>query len=73
MENQYNTKGVKTKIFGVILIILGTLDSLLALRGGFTLNSFYGALILLGIFLYAIGAIRGGQQSTQGGQQSTEI
>ena len=65
MEDQYITKGVKTKIFGVILIILGTLDSLLALRGGFTLNSFYGALIALGIFLYAIGAIRGLQQSTE--------
>jgi hypothetical protein len=65
MDDQYNTKGVKTRLFGVILIILGTLDSLLALRGGFTLNSFYGALIALGIFLYAIGAVRGGQQSTE--------
>jgi hypothetical protein len=51
-------KGVKTKLFGVILIILGILDTMLAWRGGFVVNGFYIFLLASGVFLYALGAIR---------------
>lgn len=58
MENSAPRKGVKTKIFGVILIFLGLLDSLLSWRGGFPVSDFYVLLIASGMFLYALGAIR---------------
>jgi len=62
MENSNAKKGVKTKLFGVILIFLGVLDSMLAWRGGFAVNTSYIWLIVFGIFLYAIGTIRCGRQ-----------
>ncbi|MFQ6024627.1 MAG: hypothetical protein ACE5NW_18080 [Acidiferrobacterales bacterium] len=34
MDNHQTKKGVKTKLFGVILIFLGVLDSMLPWRGG---------------------------------------
>ncbi len=57
-QDPVSRKGAKTKLFGVILIFLGILDSMLAWRGGFAVNDFYILLIALGLFLYAVGAIR---------------
>ena len=54
-------KGVKTKLFGVLFIILGALDSMLSWRGGFDAGNAYLGLIAAGVALFAIGAIR--QQS----------
>ncbi len=51
-------KGVVIKLFGVILIFLGVLDSMMSWRGGFPLSELYVLLIAGGIFLYALGAIR---------------
>ena len=51
-------KGVKTKLFGVLLVILGAMDSMLSWRGGFDAGNFYLALIAAGLALFAIGAIR---------------
>lgn len=53
-------KGVKTKIFGVILVILGVMNSMLSWHGGFSLDEFYVLLIAGGLSLYAIGAVRSG-------------
>ncbi len=64
MNNDVSKKGVKTKLFGVILIFLGILNSMLSWRGGLTLSSFYVLLIAAGIFLYLIGAIRQGSDKT---------
>jgi multisubunit Na+/H+ antiporter MnhG subunit len=55
-------KGAIPKIFGVILIFLGILDSMLSWRGGFALNSFYVFLMASGAFLYFIGAVRQGRE-----------
>lgn len=52
-------RGVAIKLFGVILVFLGTLDSMMLWRGGFALNEAYVLLILTGIFLYIVGSIRG--------------
>ncbi|MCP4698412.1 MAG: hypothetical protein GY862_16405 [Gammaproteobacteria bacterium] len=57
-ENKQSRKGVKTKIFGVILIFLGTLNMMLSWRGGFAVDNLYVFFLGGGIFLYAIGAIR---------------
>ena len=51
-------KGVVTKLFGVIFIFLGALDSMMAWRGGFTVTTTFAILIVAGILLYAVGAIR---------------
>ena len=59
-------RGVAIKLLGVVLIILGVLDSMLSWRGGFVLNEAYVLLIASGIFVYAIGAIVFGSRSQSG-------
>ena len=51
-------KGVVIKLFGVIFIFLGALDSMMAWRGGFTISTTFAILIVTGALLYAVGAIR---------------
>jgi nucleotide-binding universal stress UspA family protein len=51
-------KGVVTKLFGVIFIFLGALDSMMAWRGGFVVSTTPTMLIIAGILLYALGAIK---------------
>lgn len=62
VEAEYGRRGVKTKLLGFALMVLGVLDSLLTLRGGAPAYEFL-ALILLGACVFAIGAVRGGKQS----------
>lgn len=64
-EVEYGRRGVKTKIFGFILMALGVLDSLLTLRGGVPAYE-YLLLILLGACVFAIGAVRGGRHPSKG-------
>ncbi|TXT27439.1 MAG: hypothetical protein FD134_37 [Gallionellaceae bacterium] len=54
-------RGVKTKIFGFIIMALGVMDSLLTLRGGVPAYEFL-LLIVLGAVIFAIGAVRGAQK-----------
>lgn len=58
VENREVRKGVKTKLFGVILITLATLDGMLSWRGGLEVSDFYLFLFAAGVFLFALGAIR---------------
>ncbi len=51
-------KGVITKLFGVILIFVGSLDLMLFWRGGLATGSLYFAFIAAGAFLYVVGSIR---------------
>lgn len=50
-------RGAVVKLFGVILIILGSLNSMLSWRGGFELLSLPVILIAAGLLLYLIGAV----------------
>ncbi len=52
------SRGSILKLFGVVLVILGGLDSMLMWRGGFELSSLYVLMIAFGLFLYGLGAIR---------------
>jgi len=63
MEAEYGKRGVKTKLLGFILMVLGVLDSLLTLRGGVPAYEFL-LLIFVGVCVFAIGAVRGTQQSS---------
>jgi hypothetical protein len=63
MPEQSSSKGSIIRLFGVVLIFLGVLDSLLSWRGGFALDGFYVLLIGAGLFLYAMGAVRRGSAS----------
>ncbi len=65
MENHELNKGVKTKLFGVILIFLSILDSMLAWRGGVAVNDFYLFLFVSGVLLYLVGTIRQGQSGNE--------
>ncbi len=58
IQDETPKKGVKTKLFGVVLIFLGALDSMLFWRGGLVVNDFYLLLFVLGCIVYIIGAIR---------------
>lgn len=61
-ESACNRRGVKTRLLGFALMVLGVFDSLLTLRGGIPAYE-YLLLIVLGACVFAIGAIRGGQRS----------
>jgi hypothetical protein len=63
MENSGSEKGAVIRIFGVVLIFLGILDSMLSWRGGFAVSTVYVFLIAAGIFLYGIGSIRRRQRT----------
>ena len=56
--NNKSNRGVITRLFGVILIILGVLDSMLAWRGGFAVSDVYVLLVASGVFVYFIGAVQ---------------
>ena len=58
LEDPRARRGVKTKLFGVILIFLATLDGMLSWRGGIEISDFYLFLFAAGVFLFALGAIR---------------
>ena len=60
-ETEHFRRGVKTRLLGFILMVLGVLDSLLTLRGGIPAYEFL-LLILLGACVFAIGAFRGGRR-----------
>ena len=62
-EAEYGRKGVKTKLVGFTLMVLGMLDSLLTLRGGIPAYEFL-LLILVGACVFAIGTVRGGRRSS---------
>ena len=63
IEETRPRKGVAIKLFGVALVFLGTLDSMLSWRGGFEVHETYALMMAAGVFLYAIGAIRGGNRT----------
>ena len=51
-------RGAIIRLFGVILIILGALDTMLSWRGGLAVPPFHGMLIVAGLFCCLVGAIR---------------
>jgi hypothetical protein len=57
------TRGAVFRIFGAILVILGTLDIMLSWRGGVEVFSFHVLLFATGVVLCVIGAIRRQGQS----------
>ncbi len=52
------SRGAVFRIFGVILIILGWLNTMLSWRGGLEIVPFHAMLIAAGLLLCMIGAIR---------------
>ncbi len=53
----HNTRGAVIKLFGVILIILGALNTMLSWRGGFEVLSLPVVFIVAGLLLNLIGSI----------------
>jgi len=58
MQEPEARRGVITKLLGVIMIFLTTLDGMLSWRGGIAISDFYLFLFAAGVFLFALGAIR---------------
>lgn len=56
-------RGVKTKLFGFVVMALGTMDCLLTLRGGVPAYEFL-LLTGAGAVIFAIGVVRGMQKTT---------
>ncbi len=52
------SKGAIIKLFGVVLIILGALDSMLFWRAGLAIGDGIVLILAAGAFLYLTGAIR---------------
>ena len=61
MRDDQPGKGVIIRLFGVVLVFVGVLDSMLSWRAGLALSDFYVLLIATGILVYLIGAIRRGR------------
>jgi hypothetical protein len=61
MSARVEPKGVKTRIFGVILIFVAMMNAMLHWRGGFDLGTGAIVLFVAGISFYAIGAVLGGR------------
>ncbi len=55
-------RGAVVRLFGVILIILGTLNTMLSWRGGFEVVPFHAMLIGTGLLLCLIGSILRGNR-----------
>ncbi len=51
-------RGAVIRLFGVILVILGTLDIMLSWRGAFEIVPFHVMLVAAGLLLCLIGTIR---------------
>jgi hypothetical protein len=51
-------KGAIIKLFGVVLVVLGTLNSMLMWRGGFDVSELYLLMIVSGLFVYGIGSVK---------------
>jgi len=64
MEAEFIERGVKTRLVGFIIMVLGFLDLLLNLRGGLPAYENYLIVILVGACVFAIGAVRGGRRSS---------
>ncbi len=56
-ENSTTRKGVALRMLGVVAIILGILDSMLAWRGGYSVEPLYIGLIMGGLMLYISGIL----------------
>jgi len=57
--------GVKTKLIGMVLVFLGILDNMLSWRGGVEVSGWHVILIVSGLFLFAVGAIRSNRRSNR--------
>lgn len=57
-KGEVNSFGVICRIFGVILLILGGMDCMLAWRGGFHIHALYIGLMVAGVLLFVIGSIQ---------------
>ncbi len=58
MRNDRPARGYIIRLFGVVLIFVGALDSMLSWRGGFAVGDFYLFLIASGFVLYGVGSVR---------------
>ncbi|MDP6875394.1 MAG: hypothetical protein QF521_17870 [Alphaproteobacteria bacterium] len=54
----FSNRGATIRLFGVILVILGTLDMMLSWRGSFAVEPFHAGIFVTGVVLCLIGAIR---------------
>lgn len=48
---------MKKKIFGSVLFFLGSLNTLLTVKGGFKVETFYVMLMLAGVLLFIYGLV----------------
>lgn len=53
-----SSKGLLLRVLGVVCVLVGALDCMLAWRGGFSISLMYLVFIAAGILLFVLGAIR---------------
>lgn len=61
MENGNEKKGVGLKVFGAVLVILGSLNLMLCWRGSMPVNTFYPVIVVIGIAFFVFGTLRGSE------------
>lgn len=66
MDAGNKKKGVIPKTFGMMLILLSSLNLMLCWRGGLSPGVFYPIVLSIGISLFAFGTIRGNAKDIAG-------
>ncbi len=64
MTENRPARGANIRLFGVILVFLGVLDSMLSWRAGMAVSDFFVVLVAAGVGVYALGAIRGRRRAS---------
>ncbi len=59
-------RGLKKKIFGSMLFFLGALDTMLAVKAGISVETFYLFLMIAGVLLFTYGLIEGLKKEASG-------
>ncbi len=72
MTEHRPARGAIIRLFGVILIFLGMLDSMLSWRAGMAVSDFVVVLFAAGAGIYALGAIRGRRRTSPSTQASRQ-
>lgn len=53
-----NSRGLVARIFGVVLVLVGAMDCMLAWQGGFKINLLFVMFIMGGILVFTVGAVQ---------------
>jgi hypothetical protein len=58
-EESKEKKGVGLKVFGILLVLLSSLNLMFSWRGGFSIDYFYPMIFVVGVAFFVVGTLKG--------------